>query len=161
MRRPPIPPSSAGGAGERAAGTHLRGSRLLAARAAAVCGTAFGVGDFAARLPGHIHDVRGICTGAVCPYAQLDPAAVRAFAAFGLSLGGYAVLHIGLTVVAALLWFALAAVLAWRRSDDWLARVVAVVEETMRPAYASLWLAAPRPAVVKGAERAEGGADGD
>ncbi|HEV2239372.1 MAG TPA: hypothetical protein VGR57_22140, partial [Ktedonobacterales bacterium] len=86
----------------------------------------FGVGSFVARLPGHYADLQRVCTGSLCAYGQLRPEAVRSLQALNLSLGGYAVLRVSLSVAVTLTWFVVAAVLAWRRSDDWLALLVAL-----------------------------------
>jgi hypothetical protein len=105
--------------------SRLVGWRLSAARVLGVCGVVFGVGNFVARVPGHFADLQGICTRQVCPYGQLDPSAAAAAQSIGISLGAYAVLRVSLTVAVAMIWFGVAAVLMLRRSDEWMALLVA------------------------------------
>lgn len=108
------------------ADTRLWGGGLYLARLTAALAALFGVSTFVVRLPGHFADLQALCTGVKCPYGQLNPEAARSFQVLGLSLGSFAILRISLTILAALIWFTVAAVLAWRKSDDWMALLVAV-----------------------------------
>jgi hypothetical protein len=106
--------------------TRQRPRWVIVLQVVAVVGAAFGVGSFAARLPGHYADLQRICTGTVCSYGQLSPVAAQSFQTLGLSLGGYGILRVSITVATALTWFIVAAVLAWRKPHDRLALLVAL-----------------------------------
>jgi hypothetical protein len=82
--------------------------------------------SFAVQLPGHYADLQQVCTGPVCAYGQLSPSAAQSFESLGISLGVYAVLRTVLTVLVALTWFVIAAMLAWRKADDWFALLLAL-----------------------------------
>ena len=85
-----------------------------------------GVGSFVVRLPGHYAYLQRACSSSLCSYGQLNPEAVQSFQALGVSLNTYADVRLGLTVAVAFTWFVVATVLAWRRSNDTLALLVAL-----------------------------------
>jgi hypothetical protein len=119
--------------------THVQGWRLALLRMAWGVGALIGVGSFVARLPGHYADLQRTCAGLVCAYGQLTPQAAHVFQTLGVSLGMYAMLRAGLTVVVALTFFVLATVLAWRKTNDWFALLVA------------LWIVCAGTAMITGA----------
>src|SRR5437879_11695640 len=45
----------------------------------------------------------------------------------GLTLGGYATVTLAVDLVIALIWLAVAAVIVWRKSDDWMVLLVALM----------------------------------
>jgi hypothetical protein len=102
------------------------GRRLVLVRIGWGIAALIGIGTFAARLPGHYADLQRLCTGPICAYGQLSPSAAHAFALLGIALDSYAVLRSGLTLLVALTWFVIAAMLAWRKANDWLALLVAL-----------------------------------
>jgi hypothetical protein len=117
----------------------LQGRRLVLVRIAWGAAALIGVGTFAARLPGHYMNLQRVCAGPVCAYGQLTPQAARSFATLGLSLGTYAILRAGLTLMVALTFFVIATVLAWRKTNDWLTLVLA------------LWIVCAGTATITGA----------
>jgi hypothetical protein len=119
--------------------TRLHGRALVMARAACLIGGVLGLTSFIARLPSHFADLQQVCTTQTCGYGQLDADAASTFHTLDISLSAYAVLRIGITLMAALTWFTVAAIIAWRRSDDWFASLV------------TLWLVSEGTATVTGA----------
>lgn len=110
-----------------ASNTRLHGRRLVAVRLACAALLLFSLGSFAVLLPLYFAHLETLCSGHSCAYGQISPDALRTFQQIGLSLGAYAALRGTLTVVLAVLCFAVAAVLLWRKSDDWLALLVALM----------------------------------
>jgi hypothetical protein len=106
--------------------TARQGRRLILIRTGWGLVALIGIGTFAARLPGHFADLQQVCTSPVCAYGQLSLPAARSFEQLGISLGTYAALRVGITAMVALIWFVIAAILAWRKGNDWLALVVAL-----------------------------------
>jgi hypothetical protein len=102
------------------------GRRLVLVRIGWGITALIGIGSFVARLPGHYADLQQLCTGRVCAYGQLTPSAAHSFALLGISLDNYAVLRSGITAMVALTWFVIAAMLAWRKANDWGALLVAL-----------------------------------
>ena len=82
-----------------------------------------------ASLPVSFAQTQTLCRPASCDptSGQLTPEQAQAFHALGISLNTYAVISIAITIALALVWFAVAGVIAWRKSDDWMALLVALM----------------------------------
>jgi hypothetical protein len=114
--------------------TSLRGRRLLFARVAwvAVAVTALAIIVFS--VPSSFEHYRGVCTAVseVCAERAVDQATqptqegVRALQDVGLSVRSYALLNVVVDKVFQLVWFAVGALIFWRRSDDPMALLVSV-----------------------------------
>jgi hypothetical protein len=107
----------------------LRGRRLLFARAAwaMVAITALAIVVFS--VPSSFEHYRSVCTASeeVCSERAVDqatPVGVRALQDVGLSLRSYALLNVIVEKVFQLVWFAVGAIIFWRRSDDRMALLV-------------------------------------
>src|SRR5437762_11726679 len=78
----------------------------------------------AAGIPFEYAYYNSICMGAACATEtlsdRLTPEGMQALQVLGLSAGSYAAYNITLEVVAALVFAAVAAVIFWHRSDDWM-----------------------------------------
>jgi hypothetical protein len=104
----------------------LRGRRLILARVAWVTVVTLIVAFFLARLPVYYAALQTVCTGATCGNTQPTPDSALALQKLGLSVGAYATFTLALTIALAFLCFTLGAVIFWRRSDDWMALLVAL-----------------------------------
>src|SRR5215218_8874882 len=109
--------------------TILRGRWLYFARVAwaAVAITALAIIVFS--VPSSFEYYGGVCTAAseVCSERAVDqatPEGVRALQDAGLSLRTYALLNVVLDKVFQLVWFAVGALIFWRRSDNLMALLV-------------------------------------
>jgi hypothetical protein len=123
-----IAPSPATRSSDRygAPDTRLRGRRLIVARVAWIVVVALLVAFFLAMLPAYYTLHQTVCTGATCAIWQPTPDSAQAIEKLGLSLSTYATFTLALTLASAFLCFAIGAVIFWRRSDDWMALLVAV-----------------------------------
>jgi hypothetical protein len=88
---------------------------------------------FLARLPAYYTALQTVCTGAMCgsaqptpDSAQPTPDSAQAIQRLGLSVGAYAAFTFALTLALAFVCFAVSAVIFWRKSDDWMALLVAL-----------------------------------
>ena len=106
--------------------TRLRGRRLILARVAWVTVVSLIVVLFLARLPAYYTALQTACTGATCGSAQPTPDSVLSLQKLGLSVGAYATFTLALTIALAFVYFTLGAVIFWRKSDDWMALLVAL-----------------------------------
>src|SRR6266566_4157639 len=106
--------------------TRLRGRRLILARVAWVAVVTLIVVPFLAKLLANYTFLQTICTGATCSFAQPTPDSAQAMQKLGISVATYATFTIALTLALAFLCFAIGAVIFWRRSDDWMALLVAL-----------------------------------
>src|SRR6266576_5206855 len=107
--------------------TRLRGRRLILARVVWVAAVTLIVVPFLAKLPAYYTFLQTICTGATCGSAQPTPDSAQAMQRLGLSVSAYAAFTLALTLALAFLCFTLGAVIFWRRSDDWMALLVALM----------------------------------
>ena len=114
-------------------GATLHGRWLLLARVAwvAVAITALTIVFFS--VPSSFEHYRGVCTAAaeICSERAVEqpqptPEGVRALQDVGLSMRSYAILNVIIDKVFELVWFAVGAIIFWRRSDDWMALLVSV-----------------------------------
>jgi hypothetical protein len=106
--------------------TRLRGRRLILARVAWVAAVTLIVVPFILMLPAYYTIHQTVCTGAPCGLFQPTPDSAQAMQKLGISIGTYATFTLALTIASAFLCFALGAVIFWRRSDDWMALLVAL-----------------------------------
>lgn len=98
---------------------------LLFARTGCAIVAALSVGLFAATLPTYIAYLYRPCVPASCIYGQLPASSAQGLHGLGLSLGGYVVLNVTLVIITELLCTAVAALLLWRKSDSWIATLMA------------------------------------
>src|SRR5437667_9899984 len=106
--------------------TRLRGRRLILARVAWIAAVTLIVALFLARLPAYATALQTVCTGAACGSAQPTPDSAQALQKLGLSVSAYAAFTLALHIALAFLCFTLGAVIFWRKSDDWMALLVAL-----------------------------------
>jgi len=99
--------------------TRLRGRRLILARIAWATVVSLIVALFLARLPAYYT--------ALQTYVQSSLDSVQALQKLGLSVSAYAAFTLALEIALAFLCFTLGAVIFWRRSDDWMALLVALM----------------------------------
>ena len=103
---------------QRSAAKPLRGRLLIAARAAWMVVAALTVSLFVAGLPVEFALLHEPCPTARCATGQLPPAGLRALGDLGLSRGSFAAYFVTMDTVFAAVWFAVATLIFWRRSDD-------------------------------------------
>jgi hypothetical protein len=106
--------------------TRLRGRRLILVRVVWIAAVTLLVALFLAMLPAYYTLLQTICTGATCAIWQPTPDSAQALQSLGLSAGIYATFALALTLASAFVCFAVGAVIFWRRSDDWMALLVAL-----------------------------------
>jgi hypothetical protein len=111
-----------------AEGTRLHGRWLVLARIVWVAVVVFTLSIFLLSLPAYFAQLQIVCAGVTCVYAygQLTPGTAQALQNLGLSTGGYAVSILALAIASASVSFGVAALIFWRRSDDWMAMFVSL-----------------------------------
>jgi hypothetical protein len=113
-------------------GTTLRARWLLPARVAWVVMAITVLAIILFSIPSSFEHYSSVCTAVseVCSdertVDQPTPEGVRALHDAGLSVHTYALLNVVVDKVFQLLWFAVGALIFWRRSDDWMALGVSV-----------------------------------
>lgn len=110
----------------READTRLRGRRLLLVRAMWIILVALTLGVYITYLPAYFTELQTVCMLAVCPYGQLSPDIAVVLEHLGLSVDSYATCMFVLAALVALAFFGTAGVIFWRKSDDWMALLMAL-----------------------------------
>ena len=107
--------------------TRLHGRWLLLARVAWAGVVALIVGVFITSLPVFLVQLQVTCAPATCSFWQLTPAAAQTLQSLGFAPGAYAIYTLTLVIVFGLVWLVSALVLFWRKSDDWMALLFALM----------------------------------
>ena len=109
--------------------TRLSGTWLVLARFLWVILVALALAIFIASLPDYFTHLQTLCRVALCAPAsgQLTPGSAQALHNLGITIGGYAIYTFALEVATALIWFAISAVIFWRKSDDWTALLASLM----------------------------------
>ena len=118
--------SESGSVNSSTATTRLSGSRLILARVLWVAVVTLIVALFLVLLPAYYALLQTVCTGATCAPTQPTPDSAQGIQKLGLSLSAYATFTLALTIALAFLCIAVSAVIFWRKSDDWMALLVAL-----------------------------------
>ena len=119
---------------ERHSYTRLQGRWLLLARAGWVVLVVLTLTIFFASLPEYVAQLQTPCAG-VCAYQQLSAEQVEMLKGFGFSPGDYATYTIALTLAIMVACLVVSTLIAWRRSDDRMALLVALMLVTFGPIY--------------------------
>jgi len=120
--------------------TRLHGYRLVIARLICISLYVLSVGLLIASIPSNFAHIHLICTGtatACNANGQLAPSDVRSLQELGLSIDFYAAYTIVITLIFALGYWLVAALLFWHKSDNSLALLAAVTLGTFPLAFNS------------------------
>lgn len=82
---------------------------------------------FIASLPVYLAQLQITCVGVSCAAGQLTPQAARELGNLGLSMSSYTLLIAIFIVASALVWFGVAMIIIWRKSDDKMGLLVALM----------------------------------
>src|ERR1051326_4616917 len=107
--------------------TRLYGHWLILARTAWLGVVVLIVGIFISSLPVFLAQLEITCAPATCSFWQLTPPAAQALQELGFSGGAYAIYTLALVIVFGVIWLTSALVLFWRKSDDWMALLFALL----------------------------------
>ncbi len=124
---------------ERHSSARLHGRWLLLARGTWVALVVLTLGIFFASLPVYIALMRTPCAGTACPFSsqQLSPEQTGVLKGMGLSTGVYVAYTLALTLASVVVCLVVSALIAWRRSDDRMALLVAFMLVTFGPIIAT------------------------
>lgn len=107
--------------------TGLSGYWLVLARAACVAAFGLCLLIFFADLPGYFAQLHLVCSGSACSLWQLTPGEVLMLQHVGLNVQSYATLSVVLSIISVLVWFTMGTIIVWRKSNDWMALLVAIL----------------------------------
>ena len=104
------------------------------------------LGIFFASLPAYLAQLQTPCAGMSCWYTQLSAGQIEALKGIGLSPGVYAAYTVAFTFASVVLCLVVSVLIVWRRSDDRMAVLVAIMLVAFGPIYAtSSLVAVPSP----------------
>jgi hypothetical protein len=106
---------------------HLHGRALTLARVGWVALAASMVAFFVANVTVFVDQMRTVCQRPPCARWQLTPASVRTLEPLHVSPSVFALLSLVVSVFSTLVWFAIAAVIAWRQFRQWLALLTSLL----------------------------------
>ena len=107
--------------------TRLQGRWLVLARVVWFIVVALALLVFIFSLPVYIAQLFSVCNGNACGTGQLTPRIVGTLRNLGFSIGEYVTINVVLAFVQAFVWFIVGGVLFWRKSNDWMAILVALM----------------------------------
>jgi hypothetical protein len=125
----------------------LHGRWLILARGLWITLVVLSLGTFAASLPVYMARLQTLCVGTECASGVLlTPAQAEVLKGMGLSLGDYAAYSVAFQLAWIVLCLAVSTLIVWRRSDDRMAMLVALMFVTLGPLGAmTSVLARPSP----------------
>ena len=106
------------------ASTGLRGGWLLLTWVGWSVLTLLSLTDFITSIHEYLIVAQTLCRPGSCVPGQPTAEAAQTLHQFGLSVGAYVFLGVGLVIVSGLVFCAVAAVIIWRRPNDWMALLV-------------------------------------
>jgi hypothetical protein len=127
---------------ERHSSARLQGRWLLLARGTWIALIVLTLGTFFASLPVYVVQLHTPCAGAACWSLQLTPGQVGVLKGIGLSIGAYAAYTVTLTLASVVVCLVVSTLIVWRRSDDRMALLVALMLVTFGPIIATSSVAA-------------------
>jgi hypothetical protein len=107
--------------------TQLSGTKLILARTICVALFGFCLTVFIADLPGFFTQLHLVCRSSDCALWQLTPTSVLALRQVGLTVESYAILSLTLSIFSVFVWSTVGTIIAWRKSNDWMALLVAIL----------------------------------
>jgi hypothetical protein len=124
---------------ERHSYARLQGRWIVLARLGWVALVVLTLAIFFASLPVFLAQLHTLCAGTACAVSsnQLSAGQVGALKGIGLSLGAYAAFMVALTFAQVVVCLVVSTVIVWRRSDDRMAMLVALLLVTYGPMIAT------------------------
>jgi hypothetical protein len=133
----------AAGATPDGADTHLRGPGLTLTRGVFAVLATLIVVFCLANLPAYFAQLRTVCLHTPCAPWQLTPGRAHALAQLHVTPMSYALMSLAVSLCALLVWFAVAAIIAWQRSRQWLALLTSLLLLAQVPTQLGGSMAAP------------------
>ena len=112
--------------------TRLHGRRLVLAWILWGVIASFELAAFVDSLTEAVTQLQVPCTSS-CTIQQLSPSAISTLQHAGLSLGDYIAFYLAVIIISTLLCYTIAALLLWRRPDDWMALLVSLMLMSFGP----------------------------
>src|SRR5258708_36794315 len=123
---------------ERLSSARLQGRWLILARGLWITLVVLTLAIFGASLPVYIARQQTLCAGTECTYGVLlTPSQAEVLKGMGLSLSDYAAYTVAFTLATIVVCLVVSTLIVWRRSDDRMAVLVALMLVTLGPLSAT------------------------
>jgi hypothetical protein len=106
--------------------THLQGRLHRAVQIIWILVAMLALLVFVVGLPAFYGQIQSVCVGNNCTGAQVPVEQARALEAHGISLTSYALYSVIVVTLSTLTWFSIGWLIFWRKSDSWIALLVAL-----------------------------------
>ncbi len=136
MNDQPTPRASTG-SGEQDSYARLHGRWIVLARLGWGTLVVLTLAIYFAILPVFLAQLQTPCAGSACQYLQLTPGQAETLKGIGLSPGDYAAYALALTLASVVVCLGVSTLIVWRRSDDRMALLVALLLVTVGPDIAT------------------------
>ncbi len=130
-------PTEATESRERHGSARLQGRWLLLARVGWLALVILTLAIFGASLPAYLAQLQTPCAGSACGFQQLTPGQAETLRGIGLSLGDYAAYALAFMLASVLVCLVVSTLIVWRRSEDRMAMLVALLLVTLGPVIAT------------------------
>jgi hypothetical protein len=107
--------------------TRLYGHGLFIARSLWLVLVVLILAFFVVSIPVYFTQLQTLCQTASCANGQLTQNTTQALLSYNLSMSNYALFSVVITIVSALVWFIVAALLIWHKSNDWMVLLIALM----------------------------------
>jgi hypothetical protein len=118
---------------ERHSSARLNGRWLLLARGIWITLVVLTLAIFFASLPVYVTQLQTPCAGSACGFQQLTPEQAETLKGIGLFPDFYTAFTLALTLATIMVYLVVSTVIVWRRSDDRMALIVALMLVTFGP----------------------------
>ena len=106
--------------------TRLQGHWLRLAQAVWILVAVLSFFLFVVSIPMFYAQIRSVCAGDTCNGVQISAEQAHALEAHGISLTGYALYSVSVAIISTLIWFSAGWLIFWRKSNYWIALLVAL-----------------------------------
>ena len=110
--------------------TRLSGAWLVLARGVCVALFGFSLTVFFVDLPGYFARLQLICGSSACAFGQLTPTSLLKLQQVGFTVQSYAIFSVALSSISIFVWSVVGAIIALRKSNDWMALLVSILMVT-------------------------------
>ena len=106
--------------------TLLYGHKLTIARVVWLVLVVLTLAFFIGSIPVYFAQLQTLCQTASCATGQLTNPTMHTLSSYNISINSYAFFSVVITIISALVWFIVAGLLMWRKSNDWMVLLIAL-----------------------------------
>src|SRR5579859_1977299 len=105
----------------------MHGRLLIVTRIIWAMFAVFALTIFVFSIPIYANLLQTLCSGSACASGQLSSAAAHSLQPLHISVHAYALGRVIVSIALSCVWFVVAAILVWRKSNDWMVLLIALL----------------------------------